>query len=248
MLSTDSEIVELPSNILEQLQKIDDFYVYTKFTKEMIGPAKAYIGNSLFFRFMNFIYLPQPLESLTTEQVKNICDVRLKYIDELVNYQLNSLIVDTMVDCAIAQKFSPDSSWKALDFGCGSGLSSQMLLDRMPKLDLIGVDISEKAIFRCQEQGIRARLSEVGEKLPFDTAEFNIVFAVFVMHFGIDMPTFRELCRVLRPSGLFVFNVYQRNIAELTEQLKEAGFCNIVEWKRLSNGGSNHTVMCCSYL
>src|SRR5439155_5202431 len=112
----------------------------------------------------------------------------------------------------------------------------------MPNLDLIGVDISENAIARCQEQHIKAQLTKVRERLPFDTAEFDIVFAVFVLHFNIDMPTFRELCRVLRPSGLFVFNVYQRGIVELTEQLKEAGFCNIEVWKRLYNIGNNHAV------
>lgn len=245
MLSVDSEIRQLPSNIVEQLQKIDDFYVCTRFTEDMIGPPIAYIGNELYFRFMNFIYLAQPLESLSTEQVRKLCDVRLEYIDELVNYQINSIMVDTITDCVKAKKSHPISSLKALDFGCGSGLSSQMLLNRMPNLDLIGVDISEKAISRCQEQHINARLTKVRERLPFSTAQFDIVFAVFVMHFNIDMPTLRELCRVLRPSGLFVFNVYQRGIVELTEQLNEAGFCNIEVWERLSNIGNNHVVMSC---
>jgi SAM-dependent methyltransferase len=245
MLNTVSPIISLSANIVEQLQKIDDFYVCTKFTEDMIGPPMACLGNELYFRFMNFIYLPQPPESLTTEQVKKICDVRLEYFDKLVNYQLNSTVVDTITDCVAAKHSHPLPSLKALDFGCGSGLSSQMLLNRMPNLDLIGIDISEKAISRCQEQRIKAKLTELGESLPFDPAEFDIVFAVFVMHFNIDMPTLRELCRVLRPAGLFVFNVYQRDTIGLTEQLEEAGFCNIEAWKRLSNIGNNHVVMSC---
>src|SRR5258706_3539001 len=104
MLSADSEIIQLPSNIVEQLQKIDDFYVCTRSTEDMIGPPIAYIGNELYFRFMNFIYLAQPLESLTTEQVKRLCDVRLEHIDELVNYQINSIMVDTITDCVRAKK------------------------------------------------------------------------------------------------------------------------------------------------
>lgn len=245
MLSAYMEIVQLSPNIVEQLQKIDDFYVCTRFTGDMIGPPRVYIGRELYFRFMNFIYLPQPLESLTPEQVKKICDVRLEHVDELVNYQFNSVIVDAITDCVMAKNAQHASSLKALDFGCGSGLSSQMLLNRMPNLDLIGVDISEKAISSCQEQRIKAKLTELRGRLPFDTAEFDIVFAVFVMHFTIDMPTLRELCRVLRPSGLFVFNVYQRDIVGLTEQLEEAGFFNIEVWKRLSNIENNHAVMSC---
>jgi len=245
MLSKVSPIMPLSTNIVELLRKIDDFYVCTRFTEDMIGPPMVSIGNELYFRFMNFIYLPQPPESLTPEQVKKICDVRLEYFDELVNYQLNSSVVDTITDCVVANYSNPVPSLKALDFGCGSGLSSQMLLNRMPDLDLIGVDISEKAISRCQEQSIKAKLTELGERLPFDTAEFDIVFAVFVMHFNINIPTLGELCRVLRPSGLFVFNVYQRDTVGLAEQLKETGFYNIEVWKRLSNIGNNHVVMSC---
>src|SRR5579859_7865194 len=246
MLSMNSEIVQLSPSIVTQLRKIDDFYVCTKFTEDMIGPPMVYIGNEFYFRFMNFIYLPQPLESLTTEQVKKICDVRLEHIDELVNYRLNTEIVDTITDCVIAKNSRNVPSLKALDFGCGSGLSYNMLLSRMPDLDLTGIDISEKAIDRCKEQNIKAQLTELRGKLPFNTADFDIIFAVFVMHFHIDMPTLHELCRVLRPSGLFVFNIYQRDIVELTEQLKEAGFCNIEVWKRLSHIGNTHVVMSCS--
>jgi SAM-dependent methyltransferase len=245
MLSMVSPIVPLSSNIFEQLQKFDDFYVCTKFTEDMIGPSVVSIDDDVYFRFMNYIFLPQPPESLTTEQVKRICDVRLEYFDELVNYQLNSSVVDSITDCVEAKQSILVPSLKALDFGCGSGLSSQMLLNRMRNLDLIGVDISEKAISRCQEQNIRARLTAIGEPLPFKTAVFELIFAVFVMHFNIDMQTLRELYRVLQSSGLFVFNVYQRDIDGLRAQLEEVGFCSIDLWERLSNIGNNHVVMSC---
>lgn len=247
MSSRNLEIVQLSSSIVAQLQKIDDFYVCTKFTEDMIGPPVVYIGNEFYFRFMNFIYLPQPLESLTTEQVKKICDVRLEHINELVNYRLNGEIVDTITDCVITKNSYRVPSLKALDFGCGSGLSYNMLLSRIPTLDLTGVDISEKAIDHCKKHKINAKLTELRGKLPFDKGEFDIIFAVFVMHFHIDMPTLHELYRVLRPSGLFVFNIYQRDIVELTEQLKEVGFCNIEVWKRLSHIGNTHVVMSCNH-
>ena len=243
MLSMVSPIVPLPSKIVEQLQKIDDFFVCTSFTEDMIGPPVVSIGNDVFFRFMNYIFLPQPPESLTTEQVKRICDVRLRYFDELVNHQLNASVVDSITNCVEANQSIPVTSLKALDFGCGSGLSSQMLLNRMPNLDLIGVDISENAISLCQEQSISARLIALEESMPFGTAEFDLVFAVFVMHFNVDLQTLAELYRVLKPSGLFVFNVYQRDIDGLKAQLEEVGFCSIDLWERLSNIGNNHVVI-----
>lgn len=245
MLSQVSPIRPLSSSIFEQLQKIDDCYVCTQFTEDMIGPPVVSIDNEVFFRFMNYIYLPQPPESLTSEQVKKICDLRLEYFDELVNHQLNSSVVDAIARCVAAKHSHSDSALKALDFGCGSGLSSQMLLNHMPNLDLTGVDISEKAISLCQKQNIKAELTALGKPLPFDTESFDLIFAVFVMHFNIDMRTLRELRRVLRSSGLFVFNVYQRDIDGLVAQLEEVGFCSIALWERLSNIGNNHVVMSC---
>src|SRR6266702_218669 len=224
MLSMVTPIVPMPPKIIAQLQKIDDFYVCIRFSEDMIGPPVVSIGDDVFFRFMNYIFLPQPPESLTTEQVKRICDVRLEYFDELVNCQLNSSVVDSIADCVAAKLSFPVPSLKALDFGCGSGLSSQLLLSRMPNLDLIGVDISEKAISRCQEQNIKAELTALGEPLPFETSIFDVIFAVFVMHFNIDMQTLGELYRILKPSGLFVFNVYQRDIDGLMAQLEAVGF------------------------
>ena len=245
MLSMISPIVQLPSNIAEQLQKIDDFFVCTKFSDDMVGPPVVSIDNDVYFRFMNYIFLPQPPESLTTEQVKRICDVRLEYFDDLVNYKHNSSVVDSITNCVEAKLSIPLPSLKALDFGCGSGLSSQMLLKRIPNMDLVGVDISEKAISICQKQNIRAQIIASGRPMPFETEVFDIVFAVFVMHFSIDLQVLAELYRVLKPSGLFVFNVYQRDIDGLRAQLEEVGFCSIDLWERLSNIGNNHVVMSC---
>lgn len=245
MLNKVSPIVPLPSNIVERLKKVDDFYVCTSFTEEMIGPPIARIKDAIYFRFMNFIYSPQPPESLTTEQAKEICDIRLEYIDRLVNYQLNSKVVDTITACVAAKHSLSTPLIKALDFGCGDGLSSQMLLDRIPNLDLLGVDISQKAIARCQEQNIKAKLIAADNPLPFKSAAFDLIFAVFVMHFNIDLKMLGELRRILRPSGLFVFNVYQKDTDGLIALLDEVGFCKIERWKRLSSIGNNHAVISC---
>lgn len=245
MLNLASPITPLPNNIVEQLQKIDDFYICTRFTEDMIGPSKASIRGEVFFRFMNFIYLPQPVESLTSRQVEQVCNVRLEYFDELVNYQYNSSVVDIISNCVTSTCSILPS--RALDFGCGSGLSSRLLQSRMPNLDLIGVDISEKAIsrFHSQIKNISAKQTLPDEPLPFESATFDVIFAIFVMHFNIDIQTLAELHRVLQPSGLFVFNVYQRDIDGLIAQLEEVGFWSIETWQRISNIGNNHVVLSC---
>lgn len=246
MLNEVTPIRPLSAEFEVQLKKVDDFYVCTNFIDEMIGPPIALINNAVYFRFMNFIYSPQPPESLTSKKAKDICDIRLEYIDRLVNYHLNSSVVDTISECVAAKYSNSPAPLKSLDFGCGNGLSSQMLLERMPKLDLIGVDISQKAIAFCDEQKIRARLIASDEPLPFETASFDLIFAIFVMHFNIDLQALGELRRILRPSGSFVFNVYQKDIEGLIARLEEVGFCSINLWERLYHIGNNHAIISCS--
>ena len=245
MLSLASPIKPLQINIVEQLQKIDDFYICTKFTEDMIGPSVADINGEVHFRFMNFIYLPQPVESLTSKQVEQVCNVRLEHFDELVNYQYNSLVVNIITNCVTSKCAA--LPLKALDFGCGSGLSSRLLKSRLPDLDLIGVDISEKAIshFQSEITNINAKQTSPDEPLPFESKTFDVIFAIFVMHFKVDIQTLAELHRVLQPSGLFIFNVYQRDIDGLIAQLEEVGFWSIELWERIPTIDSNHVVLSC---
>lgn len=245
MLNKVLPIDPLPSNIAEQLRSVDNFYVCTKFTEDMVGRPIVKIGKNVYYRFMNFIYLPQPPESLDIEQVKKICDLRLEYFDELVDRELNKYVVTSIADCVKAKFAYNAPQMKGLDFGCGSGLSTELLLDCLPQMDLIGVDISEKAVSSSKEQGINAVLTIPGERLSFEAETFDIIFAVFVMHFNIDIATLLDLRRTLRTSGLFIFNVYQRDIDGVTEQLEEAGFEAMEIWKRLHKIGDNHLIMSC---
>ena len=84
--------------------------------------------------------------------------------------------------------------------------------------------------------------------LPFEAASFDLIFAIFVMHFSIDMATLAELSRVLRPSGKFVFNLYQRDFDGVEQQLIEAGFKTVEVVNDLGETGTNHKIVSCSIL
>jgi ubiquinone/menaquinone biosynthesis C-methylase UbiE len=248
MLNKVLPIDPLPSNIAEQLRSVDNFYVCTKFTEDMVGRPIVKIGKNVYYRFMNFIYLPQPPESLDIEQVKRICDLRLDHINELVDRNHNREIVAAIVDNAVPSYRDATSPVKALDFGCGSGLSSTLLMEYIPQLQIVGVDISEKAIMRSRQQNLTAFLTHSEEPLPFDAAMFDVIFAVFVMHFKIDMSTLIELRRILQTSGKFVFNVYKRDIDGVVEELREAGFGSIEIWNSLFGVDTSHMIVSCGKL
>lgn len=241
MIALDTAIKHLPSEFEAQLQRFSDYYICSKFTQDAVGPRVALIGENVYYRFLNFLYIPQPPESLTPEQIIEICDLRLDHFDELVNIQLNREVVALIANKSKCDFLNFDVPIKALDFGCGSGLSSQLLLDYLPSLEITGVDISEKAAQMCHQKGLTAIHTFPDKPLPFSEESFDVIFAIFVMHFQIDISTLVELCRILRKSGIYIFNVYMRDVDGIIQQLLEAGFSSIHIWD-ISNMVENHII------
>src|SRR2546421_2589403 len=242
---------QLSFDIEAHLRPIGEFYICTDFKKEVVRPPVVMIGENIYYRFMHFLYLPQPPESLSPEKVIEICDLRLEYLNKLVNYEHNSHIVAAIANYVISifpNINSNANKVRTLDFGCGSGLSSQLILKHLPNLNMVGVDISEKAMRRSNEQDLTAILTYPEKPLPFETESFDLIFAIFVMHFSIDMATLAELSRVLRSSGKFVFNLYQRDFDGVEQQLIEAGFRTVEVVNDLGETGTNHKIVSCSIL
>lgn len=104
------------------------------------------------------------------------------------------------------------NSWlSVLDVGCGGGFLSEALA----KLDynVTGIDLSESAIINAknhaQSQGLKNINYMVGSalNLPFPDASFDVVVASDVLEHIPDIDkTISEISRVLKPSGVFVFD------------------------------------------
>lgn len=241
MIDLDTGFNPLPSEIETQLQPVGDYYICSQFTQDVVGPRVAIIRGSIYYRFLNFLYLPQPPESLTPEQIIEICDLRLDHFDHLVNTKLNREVVSRIAEKVNGTFFKPDLPLKALDFGCGSGLSTQFLLDFLPNLEIKGVDISEKAVKTSLAKGLDVSQTFPDKPLPFDEETFDVIFAIFVLHFKVDILTLAELQRILNKSGKFVFNVYMRDTEGVIEQLREVGFQEFYIWD-ISNSIENHLI------
>lgn len=111
-----------------------------------------------------------------------------------------------------------------LDAGCGSGRVTALLVERLPRGRVIGVDASESMIAAAREAlGSEVEL-RVGDLTELELAdEVDVVFSNAVFHWVADHELlFGRLHRALRPGGRLVAQCGgEGNVAALTEAIAE---------------------------
>jgi len=99
-----------------------------------------------------------------------------------------------------------------LDVGCGTGIFTELVLDRCAPSAVTGVDPSAAQVDHAARQpaGERARfLVADAQALPFEDAAFDVVASALVVNFIPDRPrAVREMRRVGRPAGRVVGYVW----------------------------------------
>lgn len=127
-----------------------------------------------------------------------------------------------------------------LDLGAGAGTGRNCFLQEARTV--VGVDIDETIVRnRLVNYGVRGDVS----MLPFKADSFDLVFADFVLeHLDRPMATFKEVVRVLRPSGYFAFRTpnvwhYSAAVSKFTPHAVHVGIAN---WARGFPAGHNNDV------
>lgn len=102
-----------------------------------------------------------------------------------------------------------------LEIACGTGIVTEQLVEHLPEgWEITATDISESMLSYAKTKGrYRDRVTwQVADalSLPFPDGSFNIVVCQFGMMFFPDKPAaVREIHRVLKPHGTFLFNVWE---------------------------------------
>lgn len=114
------------------------------------------------------------------------------------------------LDRPMIEKFlgEPLPDTQVLDYGCGSGLLTRWLKDKM--LDVRGVDFSRNLINIAKQENpdITFNLSDI-ISTPYATGTFDIIISGLVLHYVQDLDTvFTEVARILNTNGILIFTMH----------------------------------------
>lgn len=101
----------------------------------------------------------------------------------------------------IEASLSPTS--RVLDLGCGRGGLVEQLTNPTP--NIVGVDPDIISLIEHRLPDL-PRAAAFSHALPFRSQTFDLIYATWLMeHLDLPVDTLREVARVLRPGGRFIF-------------------------------------------
>lgn len=90
-----------------------------------------------------------------------------------------------------------------LEVGCGTGVMAEQI-HALPGVTLVATDFSPRFVELTATRGVDARQADICY-LPFDEAEFDVVYAGWMLYHVRDLErALNQVRRVLRPGGTFV--------------------------------------------
>jgi ubiquinone/menaquinone biosynthesis C-methylase UbiE len=136
---------------------------------------------------------------------------------------------------------------RVLDLGCGAGWATRLLAARVPKGQIVGVDISDEMLHRAEGSSkefgnINYRLGSA-EMIPSDDNFFSKVLSVESFYYYADQGrALDELFRVMTPGSRFLIliNLYSDNHYSLrwvdtlkvpVHALSEKQYIELISWR-----------------
>ncbi len=125
--------------------------------------------------------------------------------------------------------FSPQTTFRVLELGLGTGNLTEKLLDRFPESRVVGYDLSGEMLARARAKltgaGARVELHQGDiSRVAFDGGPFDAVMSSIAVHHvpPPDKPSlFQRIHDVLRPGGVLVLgDSFQAATSELSDRYR----------------------------
>jgi SAM-dependent methyltransferase len=184
------------------------------------GPEEVEYKGTIYYRFMDFFYVTNKnLDELEPEQVSNLCRARVKYPDSIsvVNEDVRKVFK------ALAQALKPSS---LLEIGAGRNPIFAPN-EHKPDCYILADADSEVVTYHANLSIDCYEFSQNICELPYFDDFFEMVIAVFVLHFPFAINQLLEINRRLKVSGVIIANVYRRSSEsreKLTQNMMDVGF------------------------
>jgi SAM-dependent methyltransferase len=112
----------------------------------------------------------------------------------------------------MAERVARVAPERILETAAGTGIVTERLARALPEAEIVATDLNQAMLDVARERPAlsRVRLEAAdAQALPFPDASFDVVVCQFgVMFFPDRIAAYREVLRVLRPGGSFLFNVW----------------------------------------
>lgn len=184
------------------------------------GPPSIEYEGELYYRFMDYFYTQtEHLDELTPEGVSNLCRARAKF--PLLISPINVAV--RLLFKALAQNICP-----ATLLEIGAGRNPVFEDDALEGMHYVLSDADREVVTAHSILDTECyTFSEKECDLPIKEDYFEMVIAVFVLHFPFHKIQLFELYRRLKHSGVIIANVYRRSPEarlKLTLEMEESGF------------------------
>ncbi len=186
---------------------------------DMPGPRTIEHGGRTLYRFMDYLYVPVPPADMDPDLVREVCELRLseraRVLDRRIHARVQAAMIKVVRDCGLAPG-------NVLDFGTGTGESAETLRAELtPRV--AGCDMSWASLAATRPRNSVAVAPQ--GPLPFASGTFDLMHALFVMHFKIPAPMLTELHRCTASGrGHLVANCYGDSIEPYRERMRAASW------------------------
>lgn len=205
----------MSENVLEEIE-----VGVLKIKGDKPGPDKVDYKGETYYRFMDFFYIQNcSLDELEPAQVSNLCRARAKYpnLISVVNHDVREVFKK------LTEAVRPTNLLEI-----GVGLNPIFGSDGYKPEFYILADADTEIVMHYENLNNDCYVfsKDVCEIPDFDNF-FEMVIAIFVMHFPFHKNQLLEIKKRLKKSGIVVANVYRRDFASrerLARDMADVGF------------------------